>query len=109
MERIIGTRKPSSMVEGDVFPTLVSRYPARFASAMVHIFNAVAKERRWPDDWKVETVTVIPKVPKPGGLGDCRNISCTNLMSKVMESLVLERLREELEVDPVQYLSLIHI
>ena len=37
------------------------------------------------------------------GLSDCRNISCTNFWSKLLESILLERLRSEVEPDPIQF------
>ena len=51
----------------------------------------------------METVTVIPKCPSPSSLAECRNISCTNFLSKVMETAVLQRLRTEIGPDLAQY------
>ena len=39
--------------------------------------------------WKNEYVTIIPKTEDPEDLGSCRNISYTNLFSKVLESFLL--------------------
>ena len=67
------------------------------------IFNAINSTSYWPLKWKEEHLTIIPKCPKPNDLSECRNISCTPLMSKVLEGVVLERLRAELRLDPDQY------
>ena len=48
-------------------------------------------------------MTVIPKTPAPLSPGDCRNISCTNFLSKVYESFVLEWCREEVKPKLNQY------
>ena len=66
-------------------------------------FNSIIQTLEWPNQWKVETVTVIPKCTNPESLSECRNISCTNFLSKVMESVVLESLRLEIKMDPIQY------
>ena len=57
----------------------------------------------WPTVWKRETVSVIPKNLSPAGLSEMRNISCTPVLSKVMEFFLLERLRSEVTVKPNQF------
>ena len=57
---------------------------------IVNIFNCITSTHEWPKDWNIEYVTVIPKVPIPESPGDCRNISCTNFLSKLYESFVLK-------------------
>ena len=54
------------------------------------IFNEIVKTLLWPLKWKTDYVTIIPKKSKPQEIGDLRNISCTKLFSKIMESFVLE-------------------
>ena len=53
--------------------------------------------------WKVEHVTVIPKCSIPQSINDLRNISCTLLASKVMESYLLEWLSSEVKLGHRQY------
>ena len=107
-EMLKAAKKPSSMVQGDILPQLYGNM--ELAGMVTPVFNAIISSRTWPEAWKVETLTVIPKVPKPANLSECRNISCTNFLSKVMENALLLRLRKEIAPDPIQYgLSLIHI
>ena len=94
-------KKPSSMVDGDVFPFLYNMFD--FSTAVTPVYNMVLSTGIWPSKWKVETITVIPKVPNPSDLSQCRNSSCTNFLSKVLETLVLDRLREEIGEDKIQY------
>ena len=49
----------------------------------------------WPTKWKTEYVTVIPKNNDPQEPSECRNISCTNFLSKLYESFLLTWSREE--------------
>ena len=100
-EMIRKAKKTTSMVEGDIFPYLYNI--ADLSLAVTPVFNSIIKRRKWPKLWRVETVTVILKKKNPDSLSDCRNISCTNFLSKVMEGFILSRLREEIEADPDQY------
>ena len=51
----------------------------------------------------MEYVTVIPKCTIPQTVDDLRNISCTRLISKILESYVLEWLSTEVSVSERQY------
>ena len=53
--------------------------------------------------WKAETVKVIPKNSAPTQLSELRNLSCTPLFSKVLESFVLSRLKDEIKLSVNQY------
>ena len=96
-------KKPSSMVPGDILPRLVKAYHAKLARPVLRIFNEVFSSGQWPDTWKNETVVVIPNTPRPEDLSECRNISCTPFLSKVLESLLLDDLRREIPLDQTQY------
>ena len=96
-------KKPNSVVPGDLPPVLVKAHHRAIAPAARLIFNSVFAYNSWPAKWKVETTVVIPKVPKPESLSECRNISCTPFLSKVLESVLLADLRRECPVDETQY------
>ena len=83
------------MVAGDVFPDLVTTYADFFAIPLTAVYNEILRTFSWPTDWKTEYVTVIPKTGSPQSFSDLRNISCTKLVSKVMESYVLEWASQE--------------
>ena len=96
-------KKVRSTVDGDPMPHLVKMYPELFTVPVATIFNAVNSTGRWPVKWKKEHITVIPKNPKPDGLRECRNISCTPYLSKVLEGVLLKKLRQELSPDDHQF------
>ena len=96
-------RKPDSMVEGDVMPRLMREYHHLFSVPAMKIFNAVFRTGTWPDKWKTETTVIIPKTANPSSLAECRNISCTPFLSKVLESIMLADLRREIPDDEIQY------
>ena len=101
--RISKAKKPSSGIPGDIFPDLLSRYKHLLSWPLYIIYNKILKRATWPKRWKDEHITVIPKKKHPRSLGDCRNISCTNFWSKLLEAVVLHRLRSEIEDDPAQF------
>ena len=53
------------------------------------IYNKITETKQWPAQWKTEHVTIIPKTSCPESEAQCRNISCTNYLSKVFERFVL--------------------
>ena len=96
-------KKPNSLVPGDLLPRVVKSHHQLLAVPATKIFNAAFAAGKWPASWKNETTVVIPKVPNPESLGDCRNISCTPFLSKVMEGVLLDDLRESIPPDVLQY------
>ena len=97
------SKKVKSMVDGDPMPHLIQKFPRAFAGPVSDIFTAINREVKWPQTWKKEHITVIPKCQKPSTLSECRNISCTAYLSKVLENVLLSKLREELAPDPEQF------
>ena len=101
--RIRYFKKPKSMVRGDVFPSLMTKYSDFFAIPLRSIYNQITSSKIWPLCWKVEYVTVIPKTSNPSDLSGLRNISCTLLASKIYESYVLNWAALEVKVKSNQY------
>ena len=102
-KKLKAAKKPNSSVEGDLLPRVVKAHHGWLVDPVTRIYNAIFSEGTWPRAWKTETTVVIPKVPNPDSLADCRNISCTPFLSKVLESILLEDLRSEIPDDEVQY------
>ena len=101
--RIRRFRKPKSMVPGDVFPQLVTQFSDFFAIPLTAVYNDITRTGVWPVGWKREYVTIIPKGNNPSTLSDLRNISCTQLASKMHESYVLDWLKSEVALRTNQY------
>ena len=71
-------KKPKSRVEGDIFINVLTACVDVLAEPITKIFNAIP-DSGWPQKWKMEHVTIIPKCKRPESESECRNISCTNL------------------------------
>ena len=101
--RLKNFKKPKSQVPGDINPSLVDKFYDLLAIPLSNIFNQSLGSLSWPELWKTETVLVIPKNSAPAGLSELRNLSCTPLFSKLMESFVLERLKKEIRLSINQF------
>lgn len=95
-------RKPMSTVPGDIFPKLVTYFADFLAVPLADIYK-ITETRKWPNCWKTEFVTVIPKKSHPESLSDLRNISCTLLASKMYEAYVLDWLKSKVILRSNQY------
>ena len=102
-KRMKTSKKPISTVPGDIPAVLYNKYPNMLSVPVTHIFNLITATGKWPTKWKIEYVTVIPKKPDPQLPSECRNISCTNFLSKLYESFLLSWSREEVRPKINQY------
>ena len=75
--RIKKIKKPRSMVMGDIFPSLMTKYSNFIAIPLTSIYNQITLSKVRPIMWKMEFVTAIPKTTNPDSFPDLRNISCT--------------------------------
>ena len=96
-------KKPKSQVPGDINPKLVAKFPDLLAIPLFHVFKKSFATSTWPKLWKSETVTVIPKCSRPKEMNHLRNLSCTPLFSKVMESFLLKELKSKISLNCSQF------
>ena len=95
-------RKPKSKVNGDIDAQVVTKYSDILAIPLTYIYNQVITTLEWPELWKFETVNTIPKNNSPSSPSELRNLSCMPLFSKILESFVLDRLRNEVKLSEGQ-------
>ena len=101
--RIKTSKKPNSTVPGDLPPKLLSRLASTISAPVADIYNSVALYVDWPSQWKLEYQTIIPKCPSPEGMGQLRNLSCTNFLSKVLELFLIDSISSEISLSDLQY------
>ena len=102
-ERLKKCKKPRGLLYGDIFPHLVTKHASILSIPLQAIFNAALTNEVWPDPWKIEHVTPIPKCNQPTSFNELRNISCTTLFSKVLEFFVLEKAKTEIGANINQF------
>ena len=101
--RLKSFKKPNSRVEGDLPPALVTEAADILAIPLHHINSQIYKKLEWPELWRSETANVIPKTSTPTDMTQLRNLSRTPLFSKLLESFILDDLKEETKLSNNQY------
>ena len=62
-----------------------------------YLYNLVISTGIFPDDWKIATVTPIPKVSNPRTCGELRPISILPTPGKIMEQILHDQIKQFLE------------
>ena len=83
---------PDSTVPGDFPPQIWKQFEVELCTPVSIIVNNIFLTGQWPDLWKMEWVTVIPKISNPENKGDLRNLSLTLFISKIVENIVYDLL-----------------
>ena len=102
-QKIKQAKKPHSQVPGDIPPNIINEVAQVISRPVASIFNDVARGDDWPKQWRTEYQTVIPKKPHPESFDELRNLCCTNFLSKILETFVLESISSEIDMSDLQY------
>ena len=93
-EKIVAAKKPLSGVPGDLPRAIIKEFSVELAAPVQSLLNNIIQSSSWPEEWKVEYVTPIGKIPQPETEDDLRPIALTSFFSKVMEQFVVMWLLE---------------
>ena len=93
-QKLIATKKPQSGVPGDMPSLITKEFSVELVKPLGILLNEIVQSTDWPQQWKVEYVTPIPKIPQPESEDDLRPIALTPFFSKVMEQFVVMWLLE---------------
>ena len=96
--------KPST-VPGDIPAQILKHLAKQVSVPLTSIINACIVNGEWPDAWKEEAVTPIPKVHPPLEMSDLRNISGLRNLNKVTEKILAELMLADMKenLDKSQY------
>ena len=83
-------KKPKSVLPGELPSAVVKEFIVELAKPYSELFNNIIQTASWPEDFKVEHVTPISKIPQPQTEDDLRPISLTAFPSKVLEQFIVE-------------------
>ena len=101
--QLIAMKKPKSNVQIDPMGRFVNKIAKKVSHPLAIIVNNIIKGGRWPAIWKEEEGSLIPKKTMPESFGELRNVSCTSIFSKLAETYLLDRLREETDLEETQF------
>ena len=71
-QQIRATKKPKSGVPSDLPRSITQEYAAEIALPVSRIVNSILATGEWPQQWKLEQVVPIPKIPQPLSEEDLR-------------------------------------
>ena len=77
-----------SNVKGDISVKLLKVFAGYFAKPVTNVINTSLKQGRWPDIYKLEIVTPVPKQFPPKNIDELRNISGLLNLDKIAERLI---------------------
>ena len=95
----------TSTRDGDAPARLYKTFAAYLADPLTNILNCSIKTGQYPDIWKVEVATPIPKTYPTSKLTDLRNISGLMNSDKIFETLLAELIMCDMQknIDPSRY------
>ena len=98
-------KKTKSTLPGDLPDKLRKEASLFLAEPVTHIFNACLNQGVYPEPWKMESVTPVPKKTKLEKLSDVRKISSTSDFSKIFEKYLKQWILEDIQdmLSPSQY------
>ena len=92
-------------VPGDVPAKLIRQFAAYLAEPLADIFNSGLRRGEYPEIYKFEVCTPVPKVHPPQTTAQLRNISGLLTFDKVYEKLISQLIISDMEaqLDPAQF------
>ena len=92
--KMLSAKKPKSGVPGDIPRELVKEFAPELSTPVSRIITNIIQSGEWPNQWKMEFISAIGKIPLPETEDDLRPISLTSFFSKVTEQFVVMWLLE---------------
>ena len=94
-----------SSIKGDVPAQLFKHFGAELAKPVADVINSSIRQGIWPNIYKLEIVTPVPKVYPQKTIDDLRNISSLLNLDKVAEKLISKLIISDMKskLDPSQY------
>ena len=94
-----------STVPGDFPALLIKSFAAYLAEPFTHILNSCIKRGEYPNIYKFEVCTPVPKKFPPQSTKDLRNISGLKNFDRIMEKLISQLIISDMEtsMDPGQF------
>ena len=104
-KKIRAAKKPRSGVPNDLPRQIIQEFGPELSKPVGLIIDKIVQTGEWPEQWKLEHVVPIGKIPMPETEDDLRPISLTPFFSKVTEHFIVMWLMEYIrdKIDFRQY------
>ena len=97
VERVIRKmNKKAAGVPGDIPMRIIAKFSLEFAKPLAHIINTCIKQGVYPEIWKTEFVTPVPKQIPPEKLEDFRRISGIVSFAKITDRILAEWISDDM-------------
>ena len=102
---LLELKKTKSTFPGDLPYKLRKEFAVQLSLPLQNIYNASLNQSIYPDLWKQEEVTPVPKVTSPATIKDIRKISGTSEYSKLFEGYLKNWILEDIgpNIDIAQF------
>ena len=99
----MNTKKAS--VKDDIPMSIIKEFAAELADPLAHILNSGLAEGQYPEIWKFEMITPVPKVYPPESVKQLRKISGLKNFAKISDSFLAEFITDDMQPtrDAAQY------
>ena len=84
---LIHIKTNTTTVLNDVPAKVIKRFAEHLSFPLTHIINTQIRRGEFPNIWKIEQVTPIPKVYPPSQIKQLRKISIFNNFGKISEKI----------------------
>ena len=89
--------KKAAAVPGDLPIKIISEFCDELSRPLTHLINSCLTLGKYPDIWKIEYVTPVPKVLPPEKLKDLRKISGLLNFSKITDKILAEFIAQDMK------------
>ena len=86
-----------STVAGDIPWKIIKKFAFDLSVPLQNIFNSAIRNGQYPNNWKLEIITPVPKVNPPEDESQLRKIACTKNFSKIFEKILSDFLISDME------------
>ena len=102
---LAGMDTSKSNVKDDIPSKVLKSFAENLAEPVADVINASLQQGIWPDMFKLEVVTPIPKVHPARKIDDLRNISGLLNLNKIAEKIIAKMIISDMKknIDPSQY------
>lgn len=98
---LLASIKSQSLGADDISIRMLLLCGSSLLPVITHLINTCLLEGVFPDCWKIGIITPLPKVSKPTQFKDLRPISILPVLSKLLEKIVSNQIREYLDASDI--------
>ena len=105
LEHILKLKTSKSTVQGDIPAAIIKRHAEYICVPLTHVLNTCIRRGEYPNIWKMEIQTPVPKEYPPVKMDMLRNISNLKNFDKVAEMMLGKLIVSDMSanMDPSQY------